>query len=968
MSAAEPSGADRDEPARQYEDAIICICGSAIDDNGTIQCDRCGRWQHMRCVGVDPHDDLDELVYLCDVCQPRALDRQAARDYIEAYQREDAERREAKPRRRKKDSTKRKESATPTLEKAAGDGKRGRRANMGDGDDGDKVQPTTPLAAGLRDYSMLDKCIYRVEVGQRIQQQIDSGGVPVYPPGALPGLLATSVRLLPASQQKYGLFADRHGPPSGVIGAYLGVVDFQDLYMADPQNKFALLHGPVPQVIFVPGSGLLIDARISGNELRFLRKSCTPNCSIVPIAVGASRGTEQTWQVSIVLTETVRPGVELTLPYQWPRDTPEEFLPVQSKAALEQFAIDVAGVFGDCGCNLPPSECLVFKHLPTRQVQFADEPAEVAGEGKPRKRSHSVEAKKELVDGADSNGGRQSAEPVSRSSAEPKDDQPMTREERKIQMAIARMESSEVAPKTKRRRRVTGDEAARPQSSRRQSQRQVEAALKDETVDADKASESSGRSANLPGRPARVARLTAKRAKLIPDLKGPPRPAYIPLKRRWIDDYTLEAERQRREKEESDRQAAELAAKVKQETEAREAARLEEEAREAEIRKREMEVRRAEERQRAEEAQARAREREIWGEPGGDYRPTAQALPPHFPPQYGRPPPQPYDLPPQHQQAVQAINQTPAQAFKQEPPSYMQQYPHANDNGMHNAQAGRGFPQGPRQEAYPARDREPFRSPMSAMGPPSMPYDKINSPNATTPGYASRAPPSQGYFPFQPNTGQQPHHAPTQQQQQSHPYPMHAQSPGLGGMPPYHQQHASVNAGGGQAYPSSATAQQHGMHQLAQQHGPQQPGAADAQGYPHGLPQASAAAFQQQQMQQMQHAQASQSHPHPQSQPQQHFIQQQQQQQQPQQQQLQPQQQPAPKLGRKLSISEYMRQKKEQAALGNVVTPGGSIHPAAHDSSATAPGAAAPAGGNERPTEGPPAGAVSAYGTHNGGA
>ena len=151
--------------------AVICICGSDIDDNGTIQCDRCGRWQHMRCVGVDPEStsDIEDLVYLCDQCDPRPLDVGAARAYIESYLRQEAQASQAKPRRgRGKGSGKRGNHGTRP------DTRRARSSRQVDSDATDDMndQPFT-TGGSLRDYTLIDTYKTTDDAHQYIQRHID---------------------------------------------------------------------------------------------------------------------------------------------------------------------------------------------------------------------------------------------------------------------------------------------------------------------------------------------------------------------------------------------------------------------------------------------------------------------------------------------------------------------------------------------------------------------------------------------------------------------------------------------------------------------------------------------------------------------------------------------------------------------------------------------------------------------------
>ncbi|GBP78188.1 hypothetical protein EVAR_50131_1 [Eumeta japonica] len=64
-------------PEGEEEGKTRCICGFTHDDGYMICCDRCGEWQHVDCMGVDRQNIPDK--YMCELCQPRAIDRRHAR-------------------------------------------------------------------------------------------------------------------------------------------------------------------------------------------------------------------------------------------------------------------------------------------------------------------------------------------------------------------------------------------------------------------------------------------------------------------------------------------------------------------------------------------------------------------------------------------------------------------------------------------------------------------------------------------------------------------------------------------------------------------------------------------------------------------------------------------------------------------------------------------------------------------------
>ncbi|XP_037815504.1 serine-rich adhesin for platelets isoform X2 [Lucilia sericata] len=66
-------------PEAELEDDSItrCICDLTHDDGYMICCDKCCAWQHVDCMGIDRQNIPDE--YLCELCQPRDVDKVRAR-------------------------------------------------------------------------------------------------------------------------------------------------------------------------------------------------------------------------------------------------------------------------------------------------------------------------------------------------------------------------------------------------------------------------------------------------------------------------------------------------------------------------------------------------------------------------------------------------------------------------------------------------------------------------------------------------------------------------------------------------------------------------------------------------------------------------------------------------------------------------------------------------------------------------
>ncbi|KAL5291139.1 KMT2E family protein [Megaselia abdita] len=67
-------------PEAEAEDDSVtrCICDFTHDDGYMICCDKCSCWQHVDCMGIDRQNIPEE--YLCEMCQPRLVDKPRARN------------------------------------------------------------------------------------------------------------------------------------------------------------------------------------------------------------------------------------------------------------------------------------------------------------------------------------------------------------------------------------------------------------------------------------------------------------------------------------------------------------------------------------------------------------------------------------------------------------------------------------------------------------------------------------------------------------------------------------------------------------------------------------------------------------------------------------------------------------------------------------------------------------------------
>ncbi|KAG9064081.1 hypothetical protein KI688_003260 [Linnemannia hyalina] len=120
----------------------------------------------------------------------------------------------------------------------------------------------------------------------------------------------------PAPQ--YGLFAESNIGAGRFMIEFKGEVSLKSTYKSDPINQYSILATPKPFVLFHPHLNLVVDARRSGNDARFVRRSCTPNTEIKSIVVPGVQ--DQTVHLGLFAKVPIGKGQEITLDWDWNKD------------------------------------------------------------------------------------------------------------------------------------------------------------------------------------------------------------------------------------------------------------------------------------------------------------------------------------------------------------------------------------------------------------------------------------------------------------------------------------------------------------------------------------------------------------------------------------------------------------------------------------------------------------------------
>ncbi|KAF9579306.1 hypothetical protein BGW38_004491, partial [Lunasporangiospora selenospora] len=117
---------------------------------------------------------------------------------------------------------------------------------------------------------------------------------------------------------QYGLFADCNIGAGRFIMEFKGEVSLKSAYKDDPINQYSILATPKPFVLFHPHLDLVVDARRSGNDARFARRSCFPNTELRSIVVPGVQ--DQTVHLGLFAKVPIAKGKEITLDWDWKKD------------------------------------------------------------------------------------------------------------------------------------------------------------------------------------------------------------------------------------------------------------------------------------------------------------------------------------------------------------------------------------------------------------------------------------------------------------------------------------------------------------------------------------------------------------------------------------------------------------------------------------------------------------------------
>lgn len=248
---------------------------------------------------------------------------------------------------------------------------------------------------------------------------------------------------------RFGLFVDSAISRERFIIEYVGLIMTKEEYKCNAINQYRHFGVPKPGVMFHPSLQIAIDGRQVGSISRFIRRSCRPNCKVSTVIVDNS-------EVLFVVfaLEPLKPGVELTVAWEWDEKHPArklldessvDQLSKEDRTFLVHSAEMIQQRGSECACNLPQSECLIGK-----MKKALGNPSRVTRTSAKTRRGGMLDGTNSLLDENDSRGnGSQDSDEMPAISFYSK------REARKLQSAMALFDKISNQPPLKKRKNET---------------------------------------------------------------------------------------------------------------------------------------------------------------------------------------------------------------------------------------------------------------------------------------------------------------------------------------------------------------------------------------------------------------------------------------------------------------------------------------------------------------------------------
>ncbi|KZV71621.1 hypothetical protein PENSPDRAFT_684403 [Peniophora sp. CONT] len=343
-------------------EGITCICEYVHDDGFSISCDSCSLWYHGACVDVSSSNCPNE--WLCPSCTGRPVNVARAKELQRQIQ---------KNMRKRPPSPVRSRARASILNANGNGGKRGRRTSKSGGEEAVNVQE---LYVAIDTDDVQDG-----DARERLRQQAHSWrGLSALDPFLVdkePPPANTAVGQLPGWPTEFAIKAQSNIPRERFIQPFRSTITPSSAYLADPLNAYAQHGMPRPFVHLIgPPLNLALDARVNGNNARFIRSGCHPNAVLRPIICPAAKkkaGQEEEPDITfgVFSLKDVKAGEEVVLGWEWDDGntihhlpallkSPELFPPErqqQIKSQLRVMLHSLGRTFTSCACGSSAPDC-----------------------------------------------------------------------------------------------------------------------------------------------------------------------------------------------------------------------------------------------------------------------------------------------------------------------------------------------------------------------------------------------------------------------------------------------------------------------------------------------------------------------------------------------------------------------------------------------------------------------------------
>ncbi|XBW37621.1 hypothetical protein QEN19_003201 [Hanseniaspora menglaensis] len=303
---------------------------NSVTDIFWLQCDHCNRWVHGKCYGLKDDTTVDNINFHCHVCKPEAHP-----DAIKKFKKVLAKKQPRNIKRKKTEKLK-------TKQKDAKKVKETKKEMVDEKSHTFKTDETV-----IESETIVDDTIKRI----RLKNVKDLYGNVYYPideneytesyikkflfistkrdlgknwvvEASLTDFENSKVEIKTPSSKNGDKFtgisstfviSKEHHLAGDLIHEIVGKIGDQKNYINDPKNQYKLIGVSKPKVIFHPKWPIYIDMRLVGNDIRFLRRSCHPNCEIVS-AIDNQNGFSKFFLKSL---KDISVNEELTISWQW---------------------------------------------------------------------------------------------------------------------------------------------------------------------------------------------------------------------------------------------------------------------------------------------------------------------------------------------------------------------------------------------------------------------------------------------------------------------------------------------------------------------------------------------------------------------------------------------------------------------------------------------------------------------------